>query len=159
MHLIEPRPVVDSIPAPQHQARHRMASSNFRKSTLPSSRALRGTPSCQQSPSTKPSSRSFWPEKIVNFNCPDDRFQFTNLHALGHKGVIVAHVFNGSGFANGFFGLSDHEVVNAAVCVLRFMFPKSKSEEARTYKGVSKKRQFSPLSVAIASCKKPVESS
>lgn len=101
----------------------------------------------------------FWPEKIVNFNCPDDRFQFTNLHALGHKGVFVAHVFNGSGFANGFFGLSDYEVVNAADCVLRFMFPKSKSEEARTYKGVSKKRQFSPLSVAIASCKKPVESS
>lgn len=70
----------------------------------------------------------FWPEDVVQLNCADERFQFFNLHAYGHMGLMVAHVFNGSGFAQGYNGLNDYEVVNAAVKVLHGMFFKPEED-------------------------------
>lgn len=72
----------------------------------------------------------FWEEKVAQFNCPDHRFQFMNLHALGHKGLLVAHVFNANEYATGYHGLTDDAVVDDVMKVLRDMFQKPEAEQS-----------------------------
>lgn len=73
----------------------------------------------------------FWPEKMAQFNCPDTRFQFMNLHALGHKGLLVAHVFNATEYARGYHGKPDDAVVKDLMQVLQDMFAKTGPEEPK----------------------------
>lgn len=64
----------------------------------------------------------FWPRNTPQLNCLDLRFQFFNLHAYGKPGVLLVHIFAESGFASGFNGLSDTEVVDEVVDVLHKTF-------------------------------------
>ena len=36
---------------------------------------------------------TFWPRHVLQFNCLHPTIQFNNLHALGKKGYLLAHVF------------------------------------------------------------------
>ncbi|PXF47302.1 Lysine-specific histone demethylase 1A [Gracilariopsis chorda] len=64
----------------------------------------------------------FWPPKVPQLNCLDPRFQFFNMHVYGKTGVILVQVFCESGFAQGYWGLSDEGVLAEALMVLGGMF-------------------------------------
>lgn len=72
----------------------------------------------------------FWPAQTPQINCLDERFQFFNLHAYGKRGVLLTHVFGGTGFARGYDGLSDSQVVSEILTVLKSMFYASDGLEA-----------------------------
>lgn len=74
-----------------------------------------------------------WPPDIAHFNCVDERFQFFNLHAYGHRGMLDTHVFNGSGFAKGYNGLSDADVMVEVLAVLHSMFFKPDHRDERPW--------------------------
>lgn len=63
----------------------------------------------------------FWPVACPQLNCPDQRFQWLNLHAYGKKGCLCTHVF--PPLAYQFEGLTDEEVVALVVACLQGMFP------------------------------------
>jgi len=62
----------------------------------------------------------FWPVKTRFFQCTDQRFRFLNLHPYGKANTICCHA--APPFAEGFLGLSDHEVLAEVVAVMRRMF-------------------------------------
>lgn len=64
----------------------------------------------------------FWPGNVPQLNCFDPRFQFFNLHSYGKTGTLLVHVFAESGFAKGYGGLTDDQVVDEVVAVLHKVF-------------------------------------
>ncbi|CTQ40809.1 non-specific polyamine oxidase [Babesia microti strain RI] len=62
----------------------------------------------------------FWPKDTIQFNCLDHRFQFMNLHAYGHKGMLLAHLF--PPFSIDYNGLTDNEVLDECLKILSLMF-------------------------------------
>lgn len=60
----------------------------------------------------------FWAAQTPQLNCIDERFQFFNLHAYGKTGVLLVHVFAESGFAAGYWNLSDLGVLYEVMVVL-----------------------------------------
>eukprot|EP00178_Gracilaria_changii_P004658 TRINITY_DN1757_c0_g1_i1.p1 TRINITY_DN1757_c0_g1~~TRINITY_DN1757_c0_g1_i1.p1 ORF type:complete len:1091 (-),score=161.14 TRINITY_DN1757_c0_g1_i1:1046-4318(-) len=64
----------------------------------------------------------FWPPKVPQLNCLDPRFQFFNMHCYGKTGTILVHVFSESGFANGYWDLTDEGVLAEVLAVLGGMF-------------------------------------
>lgn len=64
----------------------------------------------------------FWPAQMPQLNCTDPRFQFFNLNSYGKPGILLVHVFADSGFAAGYWGLSDVGVLFEVMMVLGGMF-------------------------------------
>jgi len=62
----------------------------------------------------------FWPPTTPQINCPDQRFQWLNLHAYGKAGCLLTHIF--PPFAHGYDGMNDSTLVNTIVECLRGMF-------------------------------------
>ncbi|KAL3321128.1 hypothetical protein Ciccas_000203 [Cichlidogyrus casuarinus] len=63
----------------------------------------------------------FWDANWPQLECPDPRLHILNLHYYGQKGVLVSHVWAGSGFK--LFGSSDEDVVHELMCILAGMYP------------------------------------
>mmetsp|Transcript_34399 Transcript_34399/g.66610 ORF Transcript_34399/g.66610 Transcript_34399/m.66610 type:complete len:236 (-) Transcript_34399:149-856(-) len=73
----------------------------------------------------------FWPEDAPQLNCTTPSVQWQNLHALGNKGVIVAHLW--PPLAEEITGMSDDEVTAHVVDLLFTHFgPKTNANNATT---------------------------
>lgn len=59
----------------------------------------------------------FWPKHVLQFNCLHSAVQFTNLHAVGKPGMLLAHIF-GADKNFDISLLSDKEVVQSILQVL-----------------------------------------
>lgn len=113
----------------------------------------------------------FWPPKIPQLNCLDPRFQFFNLHSYGKPGVLLVHVFAESGFANGYWGLSDEGTVAEVLMVLGGMFcpPIEASNEGATSgsntqspsaaKPALARRRIAKMLNICDNCRRPLDSS
>jgi len=59
----------------------------------------------------------FWPKNVLQFNCLDSVVQFSNLHALGKPGMLIAHIF-GADESSDISTISDGDVVKRVMRIL-----------------------------------------
>lgn len=95
----------------------------------------------------------FWPVKLPQLNCTDSRFQFFNLNAYGKPGVLLVHVFAESGFAAGFWNLSDTAVLFEIMMVLGGMFCGGLESD----RAASGRARLSKLLLVCENCRKDRE--
>ena len=60
----------------------------------------------------------FWPRHVLQFNCLHPTIQFNNLHALGKKGYLLAHIFGAIPQFGNIGRKSDEEIIDYVTNIL-----------------------------------------